>query len=38
MKKLKNNKAAGKDEVIGEMTKNGIEILIYLVWKLLYGF
>src|SRR5678815_4246569 len=34
VKKLKNGKSAGIDEITGEMTKNGGEIVIDLIWKL----
>ena len=33
-KKLKNDKAANKDEVTGEMIKSGDKLVIKRIWKL----
>ena len=32
--KLKNGKAAGKDEILGEMIKGGGDIVVDLIWRL----
>ena len=34
VKKLKNGKAAGKDEVTEEMVKAGGDVVVYRIWKL----
>ena len=34
VKKLKNRKAAGKDEVTGEMIKGGSNMVVNWIWRL----
>ena len=34
MGKFRNRKAAGKDEVTGEMVKGGSEMAMYWIWRL----
>ena len=34
MRKFRNGKVAGKDEVAGEMVKGGIEMVVNWIWRL----